>query len=242
MVFTNDVEIANWRIDGETDWTNRTVTFIGGENTVKWVYYKDRSYADGDDCAWLDGLVWVPNQQPDPIPDLGKNPTAQQIEAALKGSADAKLSENITDGATYGQYRDWASKVKIKGESTAAGADVVKNAPNAWLSFALGSDTLIEAAPTDGDLQIDNFEPATEPEKFDFTVSVKKIKVGSDATADNLKKVFGLEGGTMLESGGLSSDNVNITFGTPENGKVKFTAGPKDTGADAFFMRVKMTP
>jgi len=42
----------------------------------------------------------------------------------------------------------------------------------------------------------------------------------------------------------LSSDNVDITFGTPENGKVKFTAGPNAANADAttFFMKVKLAP
>ena len=60
MVYTNDVEIAAWRMDGETDWTERTLTFDGGENTVKWVYYKDKSDAGGEDCAWVDGVTWTP--------------------------------------------------------------------------------------------------------------------------------------------------------------------------------------
>jgi len=76
--------------------------------------------------------------------------------------------------------------------------------------------------------------------KFDFTVSVKDVEVGSEATAENLKKVFGLEGGSSLE--GMSSDNVDITFGMPENGKMKFAAGPKDKGQATFFMKVKVLP
>ncbi len=60
MVYTNGVEITDWRMDGETDWTQRTLTFAGGENTVKWVYYKDKSDADGEDCAWVDGIEWTP--------------------------------------------------------------------------------------------------------------------------------------------------------------------------------------
>jgi len=71
---------------------------------------------------------------------------------------------------------------------------------------------------------------------------VKDVEVGSAAAAANLKKVFGLEGGSSLE--GLSSDNVDITFGAPENGKVKFIAGPNEANADAtaFFMKVKLAP
>ena len=63
MVYTNGVEITAWRMDGETDWTQRTVTFAGGENTVKWVYYKDKSDTGGEDCAWVDGIEWVPSAE-----------------------------------------------------------------------------------------------------------------------------------------------------------------------------------
>ena len=63
MVYTNGVEITDWRMDGETDWTQRTLTFAGGENTVKWVYYKDKSDADGEDCAWVDGIEWTPSAE-----------------------------------------------------------------------------------------------------------------------------------------------------------------------------------
>jgi len=101
---------------------------------------------------------------------------------------------------------------------------------------------LIENAPTDEDLTIEAFEPAGESGKFDFTVSVKDIEVGSEAAAENLKKVFGLEGGSSLKC--LSSDNVDITFGVPKDGKVKFTAGPNAANADVttFFMKVKLAP
>ena len=63
MVYTNGVEITAWRMDGETDWTQRTVTFADGENTVKWVYYKDKSDTGGEDCAWVDGIEWVPSAE-----------------------------------------------------------------------------------------------------------------------------------------------------------------------------------
>ena len=41
--------------------------------------------------------------------------------------------------------------------------------------------------PTDDDLNIDEFTSANEIGKFDFTVSVKDIEVGSEAAAENLK-------------------------------------------------------
>ena len=59
MVYTNDVEITDWRMDGETGWAQQELTFAGGENTVKWVYYKDKSDSAGEDCAWVDGITWT---------------------------------------------------------------------------------------------------------------------------------------------------------------------------------------
>ncbi len=71
MVYTNDVEIVDWRMDGETDWTQRLLKFDDGENTVKWVYAKDRAYANGEDCAWVDAVVWRP-YPPDATVDVGE--------------------------------------------------------------------------------------------------------------------------------------------------------------------------
>jgi len=229
-------------VGGEQDWILRTINITGaGLHTISWEYIKDENAFGGQDCIWLADVNWIPK---DPIPAIGSDASEAEVKAALNGSADGKLTENIKDGITYGQYREWANNVKAKGGTSAAGTDAVKNSSNAWLSFALGSEVLIETAPTDGDLKVDTFEPATESGKFDFTVSVKDVEIGSEAAADNLKKVFGLEGGTTLDTGGLSSANVDITFGTPVNGKVKFTAGPnaKNANAKTFFMKVKMTP
>jgi len=111
---------------------------------------------------------------------------------------------------------------------------------NQWMykriDLSMGKVTLKARAMNQAHLSV-----ATDG-KFDFTVGVKDIEVGSEAAAENLKKVFGLEGGSSLQ--GLSSDNVDITFGTPENGKVKCTAGPNADNADAktFFMKVRLAP
>jgi hypothetical protein len=71
MVYTNGVEIIEWRMDGETDWTQRMLSFEGGTNAVKWVYFKDRSVSEGEDCAWVDGLVWTPSGPVDTVVSIG---------------------------------------------------------------------------------------------------------------------------------------------------------------------------
>lgn len=183
-------------------------------------------------------VMYVVAEQP--IPPLPVNPTAEDVRKALEGSSDIRLQERITDPEEYGTYRAWAETVKAPGSQTAAGAQAVKDSPNAWLSFALDSATLIPAPLADGDVKVDRFVRTATAGVFDFTVSIKDVLVGDAAMQGNLSKVFGIEGGTALDA--MSSENVNLTFDPPENGKVRFKAGPKDEKAPAFFMKVKVLP
>ena len=183
-------------------------------------------------------VMYVVAEQP--IPPLPVNPTAEDVRKALEGSVDVRLQERITNPEAYGAYRAWAETVKAPGSQTAAGAQAVKDSPNAWLSFALDSVTLIPAPLADGDVKVDRFERAATSGVFDFTVSIKDVHVGAAARQSNLAKVFGIEGGTALDA--MSSENVNLTFDPPENGKVRFKAGPRDEKAPVFFMKVKVLP
>jgi len=194
--------------------------------------------------------LWT-TDEPSPIPDVGGN--AELALIMLKESKDERLVENFMsvcklEGdaggvALYDAYRIWAGMVTNSSGET-VGLLSVRNSSTAWTSFALDSATLLRRNPSDEDLDIEDFQPSAIFGKFDFTVSIKDVTVGSDAAAENLKKVFWLEGGTTFNKDGLSSDNVDITFGTPVDGKVKFTAGPNAKNADAktFFMKVKMNP
>jgi len=212
-----------------------------GEHLLSWKFIKDGMDENwvGEDCVWLDQIVWTPA---DPIPEI-INPTPKQIEEVLEGAEDPKLAENITNETEYATFRDWAGKVKKSGGETSAGPAGVMASPGAWMSYALGQGALLDAAPTDEDLKVETFEPkAGTTGKFDFTVSVKDVEVGPKAAKENLKKVFGLEGAATLDGAAFSSENVAVEFGTPKGGKVKFTAGPKDASSGAFFMKVKMLP
>ena len=49
-------------IGGEVDWTNETFTITGaGEHLLRWTYKKDSGGRSGEDCAWVDGVVWTPS-------------------------------------------------------------------------------------------------------------------------------------------------------------------------------------
>ena len=141
--------------------------------------------------------------------------------------------------ASYNAYRDWAGTVK-NDKGGYAGLVVVRNSPTAWTSFALDSARLLERNPTDDDLRIEEFKPSTEGGAFDFTVSIRDVEVGPLARAENLKKTFGLKGATELVPSAFDEANVDIEFGMPMDGKLKFTAEPLDKDAKSFFMKMKV--
>lgn len=225
-------------IGGEIDWVNITcVVETTGTHLLRWTYMKDEEYSMGEDCAWLDNVVWTP--APDPIPKLNATATVEQVAAALEGSADAKLAANITDAAEYAAYRAWA--LGLVGVT----AQEVKASAYSWLSYALNTATLIAAAPKDGDVVIDTFESAATDGAFEFTVKLDGIEVGENALGANLRKVFDIEGAETLANGGagFSTDNVEVNTAAPESGNAKFTVTPKIGNGekpDSFFFRVKM--
>jgi len=223
------------RINAETGWTEVTHEIASaGDHVLSWVYLKDDYGADGSDCVWVDQLVWVP----DPVPVVGDSPTAAEVAAALAGSADARLATKLTDGAKYSAYRAWVDRVA--GDDFAK-RQAIKDAANAWLSYALDLTAVLEKIPVEGDLKIDALETTATAGAYELTVSLKDVAVGTGATAANLAEVFGVEGAAAVD-GAFSVENVAFTFGTPVAGKVKVIAGPKDPTAAQFFLKVKMAP
>lgn len=235
MIYTNGVEIVEWRMDGETDWTQREVSFAGGENTVKWVYCKDKSGVGGEDCAWVDGVMWTLT---DPIPPIVSD---GEVLTALAGATDVNLAANVTNAAQYTAYRAWA--LSVTNDTTTA--QMVKESTRTWLSYAFAADALIDKELTSDDVKIELFTPASTDGKFEFTVSVKDVNIGGGSVAvetlkENLKKVLGIEGSATLSPGGFSSDNIDITFDTPVDGKARFFVSPPADAGNSFFMRVKV--
>ena len=58
----NDVDSEKAYLAGiSEEWTQITVDITeSGEHTLKWVYQKNNSGFEGEDCAWLDEVVWTP--------------------------------------------------------------------------------------------------------------------------------------------------------------------------------------
>jgi len=59
--FLIDGEEQSW-LGGVKDWTNEVFSVTGdGTHTFRWVYQKnDNGQTQGEDCAWLDEVTWIP--------------------------------------------------------------------------------------------------------------------------------------------------------------------------------------
>ena len=53
-------------------------------------------------------------------------------------------------------------------------------------------------------------------------------------------KALALLVASLATFGAFSSDNIDITFDTPVDGKAKFTVSPPADAGNSFFMRVKV--
>ena len=56
--YINDVEAGSW--SGEMGWTRQVFPVTPGTTTFKWSYIKDYSMSNGDDCAWIDYILFPP--------------------------------------------------------------------------------------------------------------------------------------------------------------------------------------
>ena len=96
----NSYDILSVEIDGNQkdnicgtggNWTLKGVPVFGnGEHVVRWMYEKDGSVTDGQDCGWLDSVSWTPA------------PESMTITFETNGGK-ALDPEVVAPGATYGE-------------------------------------------------------------------------------------------------------------------------------------------
>jgi hypothetical protein len=227
LVDSNEVD----RIDGATDWAEKTITFTTeGAHTIYWAYVKDEDPSDeeGPDCAWVADCKWTPELFP-------KAETEKEVSAAFDGAKDTRLARNITTVEKYTAFRTWVDKIVGTG---ATARQAVKDSELAWFAYALDLSALPEKAPES--LTIETIGSAAEG-GWDLDVSIGDLKVGDGATAADLGTVFVVEGAADLTDESFSAENVTTTFSAAGDGELKVGVAPKDA-AGQFFFRMKMMP
>ena len=105
-VVVDGEEWEELRIDGKTGWVDGQVEFTdNGTHTVCWVYIKDDSDSDWEDCTWISGVMWVPA---DVTIDIGNGKSVvvrgewidsyADIVAAAGGDKEAALQRTAANG------------------------------------------------------------------------------------------------------------------------------------------------
>ena len=117
--------------------------------------------------------------------------------------------------------------------------DLVKDAPNAWLSYVLDAPGLMaKAAPVASeDVVIESIEPSSiTAEAFDLVVNIADAEIGEGA---RLAEALGVEGAAELNESEFSSEGLIVTLERTADGKAKATVTP-DGAPSAFFLRVRV--
>ena len=134
-------------MDGESDWTNLSVTFADGENAIKWCYVKDESDSFGGDCVWVDGVTWTPASPADITVDVG-------------GGKSLVIPNEWIDS-----YADIVAAAS--GDKAAALQRTAANGRKVWECFMLG----VDPTKADDDFRITRFWMENGVPKFEFSHS-----------------------------------------------------------------------
>ena len=216
---------------GENVWTNKSFTVTGdGRHTLSWLYVKDEEgNGDGEDCAWLDNVVWAAD---DPLPPLDAAATDSDAKAIIAGLSDVRLSDEIGGTTAYTAFRSWV-------DNNSLSHALVKDAPNAWLSYMLDAPLLMAktTALTSEDIVIESIEPSSETAgAFELVVDIASAEIGAAA---RLAETLGVEGAPVLDESAFTSEGLFVTLERTADGKVKATVVPEGT-PPTFFLRVKV--
>ena len=216
---------------GDADWTEKTFTVTGdGRHVLGWLYMKDEDgNGGGEDCAWLDCISWTAD---DPLPALDVSATDDDATAIIGGLSDVRLSDKVVGTAAYTTFRNWVDGKGLLHTT-------VRDAPNAWLSYALDAPGLMaKAIPLAGeDIVIESLEPSSgSAGTFDLVIGIDGVEIGEGA---RLAEALGVVGSAALDGSPFTSDGLTVSLERTADGKAKATVTP-DGMPSSFFLRVKV--
>jgi hypothetical protein len=141
------------------------------------------------------------------------------------------LHDEIGGISAYGTFRDWV-------DGNTLSHTLVRDAPNAWLSYVLDAPGLMsKAALTNEDVVIESIEPSgTVAGAFDLVVDIGGAEIGTSA---RLADALDIEGATELNEAAFSAEGLTFSLERTFDGKVKATVTPEGAPS-SFFLRVKV--
>ena len=232
-------------MDGTTnDWQMVMVTIEGdGAHELTWTYQKDASDNNevGEDCAWLDEVVWVPHIDPIPVVALDATPDVVTNAIDFAGFADTAVKAAIGGSAAeYNAFKTWADGVKgVTGDALAGEAAVVAN-EHAAAAYLLGAERLFEYEPTVeiGELSIGEGENAGTT-AMAVVVTVKDGEMVVAVDAEKVAAMFEATSDLGDWTGAAKLMPTVTTTGIDANGKMTFVVTPGDGTASKAFLRIR---
>jgi len=101
-------EVGEW--SGEVDWSPEAYAVTAGNHTFSWIYVKDLYMTGGEDCAWVDFIIFPPHSSTVGIDAMEAgnfhsfvypNPFKEQVTFKLELSDEADISIELYNA--YGQ-------------------------------------------------------------------------------------------------------------------------------------------
>ena len=141
--YVDGIEVVD-PISGQTDWIKVEYPLTTDSHTLKWVYTKDGSVSNGDDCGWVDKVVLTPAPSTDITVDVGGGNNVNVPVEWINSYADIVAAAG--------------------GDKTAALQRTAANGRKVWECYVLGLD------PTDplDDFRITRFWMENGVPKFEF--------------------------------------------------------------------------
>ena len=134
----DDVEQA-W-IGGEVDWTNVAFDVVGeGPHVLSWTYQKDGEGDEGEDCAWIDEVVWIPNVV-STVPEV----SPEEAAAWISNDLATRYAVSGEDAADYiGRFEAKFGDDPVAALSKTTGKkDAQGNNMYVWQDYVAGTDPL----------------------------------------------------------------------------------------------------
>ena len=161
------------KLSGETGWQQYDHEIVDGNvHTLYWTFSKDESDSEGQDCGWLDSVVWMP--KPSDVQTVGvgyKVPTAWLAQNGIENTDEDLEADNDGDGMSNYEEYVAGTDPNDPGSSFRLYIDMVDGKPEVRQVPNLGSYRSYELEGK-ADLTDEQWEPADESKHKFFRAKV----------------------------------------------------------------------
>ncbi len=218
--YINSTLKGQW--SGEVGWTGASFDVSPGTYTFKWVYIKDSYSSSGSDCAWVDKVVFPPNQKSITIttpglPDWTVNVAySQQLEA--DGGAGA-LTWTDKNGSLAGTGLTLSTSGLLSGTPTSAG-------PISFTARVVDEESTAGEKPFN--FTINNALTIITPSSLPEATQSSPYSLQLEVSGGTGTKTWG-DKFSQLAGSGLTLSSSGLISGTPTStGTIDFTAVVSD--------------